>query len=547
MLLLTNGTIATMDPANPLAEAAVVEGGYFAYVGDRTSAAAFAARYGETGCDTLDLQGRFLMPGFNDSHLHFIHYVKTKLSVDLFGVTSLSQLCQRMTEGLQSLEGCEGRWLVGEGWNQEGFTDQRRFPTCHDLDQVSTQVPILILRSCFHVGVLNSKAMALLGINRDTVGRYGVFAECDPDGAPNGVIKENVLDDIKASLPSLGLEELLQQVLTAQTDLFALGLTSVQSDDFKYAPAEAPYALMEGLRNLAEHGQLKLRIAEQALLPERETLAEFFARGGGEYGGNTRFRISTVKILADGSLGARTAFLKEPYADQPQQRGLPIYADQAELDQLVLESHRHNMPVAVHAIGDGGAEMVLRAVAKARERLPWLQPRHGMVHCQIMGADQMEWMKRLGMTAFVQPVFINGDMHIAPARLGQARLKGAYAWGDMAALGIPLAFGTDCPVEHLNPMEGIYCAVTRRDFQGNGPFLPEQALTPWQAIYAYTAGSAYAAGEEQIKGRIRPGYLADFVVLDRDLLRCAPEELLQTKVLYTYVGGERVYQHASME
>lgn len=543
MLLLTNGVIATMDPARPLAEAAVVEGGYFAYVGTAASAAAFAARYGGETYETLDLQGRFLMPGFNDSHLHFIHYVKTKLSVDLFGTTSLSQLRQRMEQGLKNMDTCSGRWLLGEGWNQELFTDEQRFPTCRDLDQVSTQVPILILRSCFHVGVLNSKAMELLGINRDTVAQYGIFAEQDPDGAPNGVIKENVLDDIKASLPSVGLEELLERVVSAQHDLFALGLTSIQSDDFKYAPAEAPYALMEGLRNLAESGRLKLRMAEQALLTEPESLSEFFARGGGAYGGSSRFRISTVKILADGSLGARTAFLREPYSDQPGQQGLPIYTCQADLDRLVLESHRHNMPVAVHAIGDGGAEMVLQAVARAREAMPWLSPRHGMVHCQVMDISQMERMKQLGMTAFVQPVFINGDMHIAPSRLGQERLSGAYAWRDMASLGVPLAFGTDCPVEHLNPMEGIYCAVTRRDFQGSGPFLPQQALTPWQALYAYTAGSAYASGEEHIKGSIRPGFLADFVVIDRNLLRCPPEELLDAQVLYTYVGGEQVYHH----
>ena len=495
MLLLTNGIIATMDASRPLAEAAVVDQGHFAYVGSSSNAADFAARFAQGPCETVDLGGRFLLPGFNDSHLHFIHYVKTKLSVDLFGTTSLADLQQRLRRGLERFDPSSGRWLLGEGWNQEQFTDVRRFPTCQDLDQVSTQVPILIMRSCFHVGAMNSKAMALLGIDRTTVERYGVFAERDADGAPNGVVKENVLDDIKASLPSVGLGELLEQTVAAQQDLFALGLTSIQSDDFKYAPEEKPYEMIAG--------------------------------------------------LADGSLGARTAFLQAPYADQPDQTGLPIYADQAELDHLVLTAHRRNMPVAVHAIGDGGAEMVLQAVARARAEIPWLHPRHGLVHCQIMTPDQLERMKQLDMTAFIQPVFINGDMHIAPARLGPDRLKHSYSWGDMAKLEIPMAFGTDCPVEHLQPLEGIYCAVTRRDFQGAGPFLPEQALTPWQALYGYTAGSAYASGEEHIKGQIRPGYLADFVIMDRDLLHCPPEELLSTQVLRTYVDGQCVYRHPS--
>ena len=183
---------------------------------------------------------------------------------------------------------------------------------------MSTQYPILILRSCFHVGVLNSRAMELLGLNRDTVAKYGEFAEVDERGEPNGVVKENVVDDIKAALPSVGLAALLERVVEAQRDLFAVGLTSIQSDDFKYAPEEKPYALMDGLRALAESGRLKLRMAEQALLTEPETLDEFFDRGMADYGASHRFRISTVKILADGSLGARTAFLRGPYTDAPE-------------------------------------------------------------------------------------------------------------------------------------------------------------------------------------------------------------------------------------
>lgn len=545
MLLLTNGTIATMDPARPLAEAAVVDGAYFAYVGGRSDALDFVRRFSGGTWETLDLQGRFLMPGFNDSHLHFIHYVKTKLSVDLFGCASLGEALDRLRRGLEGWETGSGRWLLGEGWNQEYFTDEKRFPTCRDLDQVSREHPILILRSCFHVGVLNSKAMELLHIDRDTVGRYGVFAEVDETGAPTGVIKENVLDDIKAGIPSVGLAPLLEQVAQSQYDLLAEGLTSIQSDDFKYAPEEKPYALMDGLRDMAERGGLKLRLAEQALLTEPETLEEFFQRGGAEFGGGSRFRISTVKILADGSLGARTAFLQEPYADDPATCGLPIYPEQEQLDRLVLAAHRHNMPAAIHAIGDGAAEMVLRAFQRAREEMPWLRPRHGMVHCQILTEEQLRRMAELEVTAFVQPVFINGDMHIAPDRLGAARLPHSYAWGEMERLGIHTAFGTDCPVERFHPLEGVYCAVTRRDLSGRGPFLPEQALTPWQALYAYTAGGAYASGEEDIKGRIRPGMLADFILVDRDLLSCPPEELLSARVLRTYVGGECVYRHPS--
>jgi len=542
MLLIKNGVIITMDSLCPRTEAAVVEGSYFSYVGDNASAEAFARLHSTSPVETLDLQGRFLMPGFNDSHMHFIHYVKTKLSVDLFGVSSLSELKERMRLGLARFDGAGNQWLIGEGWNQEQFAGVRRFPTRQDLDEVSRDVPIIILRSCFHVGVLNSKALELMHFDREAAARFGVFVETDETGEPNGVIKENLLDDTKASLPTIPLERMLERVVEAQNDLFAEGLTSIQSDDFKYAPGEKPYDLMEGLRALSLSGRLKLRFAEQALLTEPKTLEEFFQRGGHVFGGSSRFRISAVKLLADGSLGARTAFLQEPYADAPDTCGLPIYPDPEALYRLIRLAHLHNMPAIVHVIGDGAAQMALDAIARVKEELPWFSPRHGLVHCQVMTKEQLRRMGKLGVTAFVQPVFINGDMHIAPARLGSQRVRTSYAWKDMARAGAPLAFGTDCPVERFRPMEGIYCAVTRRDFTGKGPFLPEQALSVSEALYAYTAGSAYASGEEHVKGKIRAGMLADFILMDRNLLTCPPEELYQAQVLATYVGGECVYR-----
>ena len=543
MLLLTNGVFATMDSARPLAHAAVVDGAYFAYVGEEAEARDFLRAFAGERVEEVDLGGKFVVPGFNDSHLHFIHYVKACLSVDLFGCTSLTEVQDRLRRGLEGFDQNSGRWLMGEGWNHELFTDGRRFPNRHDLDAVSREVPILILRGCFHVGAVNTKGLELLKLTRERAGKYGDFLELDENGEPTGVLKENLLDDVKGALPSIGLADLLEQVKRAQYDFFAEGLTSLQTDDFKYAPDEAPYALMDGLRALSERGELKLRLAEQALLTEPETLDEFFRRGMAQYGGGTGFRISTVKILADGSLGGRTAYMQEPYADDPTTRGIPIY-EQKELDALVETAHRHGMPAAIHAIGDGGAEMALTAFQRAEERCPWHRPRHGLVHCQVMTEEQLRRMKALGITAFVQPVFINGDMHIAAARLGEARLNGSYAWGTMERLGIPTAYGTDCPVEQIRPLDGIYCAVTRRDFEGNGPFLPDEAVRVEQALYAYTVGGAYASGEETVKGRIRPGMLADFTVLDRNLFTIPPETIRETRVLATYVGGVQDYRRA---
>ena len=229
-----------------------------------------------------------------------------------------------------------------------------------------------------------------------------------------------------------------------------------------------------------------------------------------------------------------------PYADAPDTAGLAIY-EQKDLDSLVMTAHRHHMPVAIHTIGDGAAEMALTAIEKAHIAIPGTKLRHGLVHCQIMNAGQLERMRAFGVQAYTQPVFINSDMHIADARLGTERVRDSYMWNSMKELGIAQSFGTDAPVEGLNPLAGIYCAVTRADFHGHGPFLPEQALDVQDALYAYTAAGAYASGDEGKKGRIAPGLLADFVMIDRDLLTCSKEEILSAKVLCTYLGGECVF------
>lgn len=430
---------------------------------------------------------------------------------------------------------------MGEGWNHELFSDEKRFPTRWDLDEVSRDKPIIIMRACFHIGVLNSKAMEILGLDRESAKSYGDFVELDENGEPNGVIKENFLDDTKAKLPSVALAELLDDVVAAQKDLFSLGITSIHSDDFKYAPDNKPYELMEGLAKLSADGRLKLRFSEQALLTEQDTLEDFFAHADKCCFEQRDFRVTTVKLLADGSLGGRTAYMLEPYADMPDNSGLAIYS-QDELNKLALTAQRNNMQLAIHVIGDGAAEMALDAIEYAAKAVPENKLRHGLVHCQVMNRKQLERMAALGVQAYTQPVFINSDMHIAEARLGKERVQSSYSWKSMLDLGIAQSFGTDGPVEGLDPMAGIYCAVTRCDFEGIGPFIPEQAVSVQQALYAYTAAGAYASGDEKIKGKIIPGMLADFVLMDRDLYSCTAEELLQARVLRTWIGGECVYE-----
>ncbi len=541
-LWIKNANIATMDEGNPTASSAVVIDDFFAYVGDERGAAAFLADHPQEELRELDCGGQFVLPGFNDSHMHYMHYVKAKMGADLGGCKSLCELKARMKDFFDHrYDKQSGLWVMGEGWNQDHFTDERRFPTNRDLDEITTEYPMLVMRTCFHVGVLNSKAMELLGLNADTVGRHGDYAERWPDGTPNGVVKEIVLDDIKCNLPAPGLDLLLEKLLESQADLFAAGITSVQSDDFKYFPDGSAYEMMDKLRTAAEDGRLKLRLAEQALMYSLEEMEQFFDRQGWDDSfGNRSFKISCIKLLADGSLGARTALMRQPYADDPSTRGLALFS-QEELNAMVLKAHRNNMAAAIHAIGDGAIEMCLDAIENARRQMPHLHPRHGIVHCQITDQRQLERFKELDVLAYIQPVFIDYDMHIAFDRVGKALADTSYAWKTLIESGVKAPFGTDCPVEGFDPVRGIYCAVTGKDLRGSGPAWPQQRLSRQQALYGYTAAGAYASFDEAVKGQIKAGMYADFITLDTDLLTCPEEDILKAKVTATYRNGSCVF------
>ena len=446
-----------------------------------------------------------------------------------------------MKKGLEKYDPAAGLWLLGEGWNHDYFTDEKRYPTAADLDAVTTEYPLLVMRTCFHVGVLNSKAMELIGLDAAAAEKMGAFAGKNPDGSPDGVVKEHIVDTIKANLPAPELKTLLNMVLVCQKDLFACGITSIQSDDFKYTPDGCAYEMMRLLRDASEDGRLKVRWGEQALLPTKAELDEFFDRKGlDDSYGNRSFKISTVKLLTDGSLGARTAYMRRPYADDPSTRGLPTYT-QEELDALVLKAHENNMPVAMHAIGDGAMEMALNAVERARKAMPYVHPRHGVVHCQITDRRQVERFRELDVIAFIQPIFIDYDMHIVFDRVGRELGSTSYAWKDYIESGVHAPFGTDAPVEDFNPMRGLYCAVTSRDLNGEGPFLPRQILSREQALYGYTAAGAWATHDEDVKGKIKSGMYADFITVDRDLLNCPERDILAAKVTATYIGGEKVF------
>ncbi len=542
-LLIFNANICTMDSVKPNADSAVILNNRFAYVGNYQDTCAYIDRLPKHLTETvekLNAKGRFMLPGFNDSHMHFLHYVKSKSSVNLSGSTSINEIISRLSAALISTQVSEGTWLLGEGWNQNHFSGEVRFPTAVDLDRVSKDVPIAIWRACYHAGVLNSKAMELMGLHAQSIKKYGEMAATFDDGTPTGVFMEQALDELKTYMPSPAIKDVVEMILNHQEDLFQFGITSVHSDDFNYVSAGQFADLLIALRDAGQDGRLKLRIAEQALFFNKDDLESFFKDGFGENFGNEHFKLASIKLLTDGSLGARTAYMNRPYMDAPTTRGLPTFT-QDELDRLVMTAHSRNMPAVMHAIGDGAIDMCLAAVKHAREAMPQLQPRHGIIHCQITSREQITKFRELDVIAYTQPVFINEDMHIVYDRVGSLG-DTSYAWADYQNEGVIQAFGTDCPVENLNPFWGLYCANTRLDLKGRGPYLPDQELSMEDCLNNYTAAGAYCSGEDHLKGQIREGLFADFIFLDRDLLHADKEAVPNTQVMATYIDGLCVWQ-----
>lgn len=534
--IIKNATIATMDKENPVCEAVLVKDGKFALCGSYDEVKKEAPSVAEE-----DFGGNFVMPSFNDSHMHYLHYVKTKLSVNLCGSTSIENIIEKMSTAFERFNKESGLWLIGEGWNQDLFTaGEKRFPTARDLNKITKDYPVLIMRACYHIGVLNNKAMEIVGLDEKKAKELGAFCEVEEGGKPTGVIKENYFDEIKSKLPYPDLDTLLDMMIENQNDLYKEGITAVQSDDMKYAPVGKAYEMLEKLKEASQSGKLKIHYAEQALSQTKEEVSDWFKNEYYKWR-EGKFKVTCLKLISDGSLGARTAFQGMPYNDDPRTEGIAIYS-QDELDSFVLEAQKRNTPVAIHAIGTGAMEMCLNAIENAKKAFPKYSPRHCIVHCQITTKEQQKRLAGLDIIALTQPVFIDYDMHIVYDRVGEALAKTSYAWNSYIDMGAHEAFGTDCPVENFRPMRGIYCAVTRCDTKGNGPYLQNEAVSRYNALYAYTAEGAYVSYNEKTCGKISPKMEANFICVDKNLLECPPKDILSASVLRTYIEGECVYK-----
>ncbi len=500
-LLIAHAKIHTMNPAQPRAEAAVVSGGRFAYVGTEKGALAFLAG---AAYERLDAGGASVTPGFNDSHMHLAGTAMRMCRVMLEDARSIGEAQAMLRAGLDTLH--EG-WLLARGWNQEDFAEKRPL-TRADLDAVSPDLPIVATRACGHILAANSRALAIAGVD-----------------CADGILREDDMGLVGRHIPPETLEMVMDAMLDHQSALFAKGITSVQSDDLDGSLGEQR-RFVHMLRDASDDGRLKVRYALQAR-PDGLSQVRAFLENGLHTVRGRAFHTSCIKLMADGSLGARTALLETPYDDAPDTLGIGMLTED-ELAEIVREGTRHGIPCAVHAIGDGAMERVLSAFARGGQHL-----RHAVVHAQITTEAQLRRVGAMRLSILAQPIFLRQDAPIVMRRVGAARAESSYRWRSMLGAGACVAFGTDSPVEAIDVMPGLYHAMARH-------YLPDEAFTLDEALYAYTAAGAYASGEETQKGRIQPGMLADFALLDRPLTEDA-ETVRGATVRYTFVDGECVY------
>lgn len=533
-MLLINGDIRTMDQEKPRAQALAIEDGKISKLGSNEEI--LALKNGSR--QVIDLEGKLLLPGFNDTHMHLVGYSLHLDLVDLQGVSSIGEIIDRSRQEIRSKNLGKGDWLRGRGWNQDYFDGEKRFPNRYDLDKISTDHPIVLSRTCGHIIVVNSRALELAGINKDTEQVDNGHFEVDEKGEPLGVFKGRASGLITRHLPETSIEDIKRQILKGMKYANAQGITSIHSDDFGtlgYNNFEDMIGIYEDLR--AEK-QMTLRVYQQCQLPRLETLQNFFDKGYGPGYGDEIYRLGSLKLLSDGSLGARTAALTRPYNDKEDTKGIALFS-QEDLNKLVELAHSRQMPVAIHSIGNRSMHMVFEAIEGALKKDPRKDHRHGIIHCQITDEALLDRFRELDVLAYIQPIFLDYDWKIVEARVGKDLAKTSYNWRTMVDKGVHIACGSDCPVEPFNVLHGIYQAVTREDLQGNpkGGWLPDQKLSVEEAVYGFTMGGAYASFEEDIKGSITEGKLADMVVLSRNIFEISKREIKDVQVEMTVFNG----------
>jgi len=533
-LIIINGKVYTVDSSNPYAEAVAVKGEKIIAVGKNSEILRMAEK-GRT--NIIDARERLVIPGFNDAHIHFgpldPDYIELRYSTDPSVIT------QKVAQ--QVAKSKPGVVIRGGHWDHEMFTD-RKWPSKELLDKVSPENPVILSRADGHSVLVNSYVLRMSGITRNTPDPAGGEIQRDPvTGEPTGILKDNAENLIKTGevkevlTPEEQREKRYRGYLLALREAAEFGVTSVQ------VPG---YADFNAYTKLKEEGLLTCRIdIGQPLTGDTVKLKSYLEQARKYPRESDWIRFGYLKAFIDGSMGSGTALMFKPYSDEPGTSGLAMWP-QDVFEDMVVKADKMGFQIGVHAIGDKANFLVLNAFEKALQVNGRRESRHRIEHAQTLQPGDIPRFGQLGVIASMQPSHCSTDKNFYEKRVGYERSKGAYVWRSLLDAGAFLAFGTDYQVEPINPMEGLYAAVTRKNKQGEdgAGWFPEQKLTMEEAIKYYTWGSAYAQFMEDRKGMIKEGCLADIVITDKDLLTIPENEIMKTRIVYTIVGGEIVYE-----
>ena len=535
--LFINGEIYSMKKEGEKFQSLGVKDGKITFLGTDEEAKNVSSK------ELIDLKGKMMIPGMADAHLHLYAYCQNLTFVDLSKVHNIDEMINLMKEKVKNVK--KGDWVKGVNFDQSKWKENR-FPTLEEMDSISKDNPVIIKRCCLHAVVANSKALKIAGIGKNYQAGSGGIVELDKDSMPNGILREQstkVFDDILPD-PLKDIEvqkKIMQDVLN---DMSSKGITTIHTYAAKIWQYNEDINIY---KNFEKEGKLPLRVTvciDELFEPEILTKEKL----------NNPYRkvqLGAYKIFSDGSMGSRSAALKEPYSDDPENSGFMLFT-QEELNNKILTGYEHGLQPAIHAIGDRALDMTLAAIEytlkttkekgmtdeEQKNRLPFR-----IIHVQMIDDDLLERMKKLPLVLDIQPIFLCTDLHWIEDRIGKERLKGSFALKTMEKAGLIQTGGSDCPVETYEPLKGIYAAVTRQDMEGYPieGFLPEERLSVYEALCMYTKNVPYATGQESVLGTLEIGKFADLTVLEKNLFKIDKKEIKDVKVEQTYVAGNCVF------
>ena len=535
--LFINGEIYSMKKEGEKFQSLGVKDGKITFLGTDEEAKNVSSK------ELIDLKGKMMIPGMADAHLHLYAYCQNLTFVDLSKVHDINEMVSLMKEKVKNVK--KGDWVKGVNFDQSKWKENR-FPTLEEMDSISKDNPVIIKRCCLHAVVANSKALKMAGIGKNYQAGSGGIVELDKDGMPNGILREQstkVFDDILPD-PLKDIEvqkKIMQDVLN---DMSSKGITTIHTYAAKIWQYNEDINIY---KNFEKEGKLPLRVTvciDELFEPEILTKEKL----------NNPYRkvqLGAYKIFSDGSMGSRSAALKKPYSDDPQNSGFMLFT-QEELNNKILTGYEHGLQPAIHAIGDRALDMTLAAIEytlkttkekgmtdeEQKNRLPFR-----IIHVQMIDDDLLKRMKKLPLVLDIQPIFLCTDLHWIEDRIGKERLKGSFALKTMEKAGLIQTGGSDCPVETYEPLKGIYAAVTRQDMEGypTEGFLPEERLSVYEALCMYTKNVPYATGQESVLGTLEIGKFADLTVLEKNLFKIDKKEIKDVKVEQTYVAGNCVF------